>query len=54
MCSPLLWYIIEFHIHVYAGYNDVIVIPSDARHVTVRDDGTSGNDMFIGMHLRTV
>lgn len=31
------------------GYNDVSVIPADARHVNIMDDGTSGNDVFIGI-----
>ena len=35
---------------MYVGYNDVTTIPSDARHVNVMDDGTSGNNMFIGMY----
>ena len=35
------------------GYNDVAVIPSGARHVSITDDGTSGNNMFIGMNVCT-
>ena len=36
---------------MYIGYNDVTTIPSGARHVSIMDDGTSGNNMFIGMYV---
>ena len=33
------------------GYTDVTTIPSGARHVSIMDDGTSGNNMFIGTYV---
>ena len=36
--------------YIATGYNDVTVIPSGARHVSVMDDSTSGN-IFIGKHM---
>ena len=38
---------------MHIGYNDVAVIPSGARHVSITDDGTSRNNMFIGMYVHT-
>ena len=36
---------------MHIGYNDVVVIPSGARHVNITDNGTSGSSMFIGMYV---
>ena len=38
---------------MYIGYNDVTIIPSGARHVSIMDDGTSGNEIFIGTYVCT-
>ena len=36
--------------YVHTGYNDVTVIPSDARHVNIMDNSGS-NSIFIGMYV---
>ena len=46
---PIAYTFVCMHI----GYNNVAVIPSGARHVSITDDGTSGNNMFIGMYVCT-
>ena len=46
--------IIYVRMCVHIGYNRVTTIPSGARHVNIRDDGTSENDMFIGMHIMVI
>ena len=46
-----MYIIVHIFVCVHIGYNDVVVIPSGARHVSITDDGTSGSSMFIGMYV---
>ena len=46
-----MYIIVHTFVCMHIGYNDVAVIPSGARHVSITDDGTSGSSMFIGMYV---
>ena len=48
-----MYIIVHTFVCMHIGYNDVVVIPSGARHVSITDDGTSGSNMFIGMYVCT-
>ena len=46
-----MYIIVHTFVCMHIGYNDVAVIPSGVRHVSITDDGTSGSNMFIGMYV---
>ena len=37
--------------YITIGYNDITIIPSGARHMSIMDNSTSEN-IFIGMYMR--
>ena len=52
ICSYVFDYVyLPMYVCMYIAYTDVTTIPSGARHVRIMDNGTSGNDMFIGMYV---